>query len=172
MKHSFAEANEYIELRPFSSNDSELYRQLRNQEHNRRCFLSSGVITETAQQQWYEAYLKKANDYMFSIYTKKGLFLGGAALYDVHGQSAEFGRILIDKSVSPKGGVGYQVLLLLCKIAHEQLHLQSLHLEVFEDNLPAVKTYEKAGFQKKKWYSSSDGSRTIIYMERFLEVSL
>ena len=109
---------------------------------------------------------------MFSIYSQKGQFLGGAALYDITETSAEFGRILIDRSAAGKSGTGCQVLLLLCRLARETLGLSSLHLEVIQDNLPALKTYEKAGFHTKKSYPSSDGSRILNYMEKTLEESL
>ena len=109
---------------------------------------------------------------MFSIYNQKGQFLGGAALYDIAETSAEFGRIIIDKTAACKKGIGCQVLLLLCRFARDQFHLQSLHLEVFEDNLPAVKTYEKAGFQKQESYPSSDSNRNLVYMEKNLEAIL
>lgn len=172
MKHPFTCTDGDIELRPLSAKDSELYRQLRNQEHNRSCFLFSGTITKEGQQQWYENYLKKPNDYMFSIYNQKGQFLGGAALYDIAETSAEFGRILIDKTAAGKKGIGCQTLLLLCDFARKQLGLKALHLEVFKDNLPAVKTYEKVGFQVLKCYPHSDTGKMLYYMEKNLEVSL
>lgn len=172
MKHDYTCTDGNITLYPLSESDSELYRQLRNQEQNRNCFLFSGIITEEAQQQWYADYLEKPNDYMFSIYNQKGQFLGGAALYDIAETSAEFGRIIIDKTAARKKGIGCQVLLLLCALAKEQLHLNMLHLEVFEDNLPAYRTYEKAGFQPQKRYPSTDNRRILVYMEKNLEAIL
>ena len=170
MKHQFTCTDGDIELRPMSAADSELYRRLRNQEYNRSCFLFSGIISTEEQQQWYENYLKKPNDYMFSIYNQKGQFLGGAALYDITETSAEFGRIIIDKEAAGKNGIGCQVLLLLCDFSRQQLRLQNLHLEVFEDNLPAVKTYVKAGFQIQKSYPHSDSGRVLHYMEKTLDL--
>lgn len=155
-------------LCPLSPEDSEKYRRLRNHECNRRCFLFSGIITADAQRSWYGNYLKKDDDYMFSIYNQTGQFLGGAALYNIQADTAEFGRLLIDRTTAGKGGTGRRVLMLLCRLAKEQLRLSRLHLEVFEDNLPAKKTYEKSGFICKKRYLSPDGTRYLNYMEKIL----
>ena len=38
-----------------------------------------------------------------------------------------------------------------------------IYLEVFSDNIPALKTYLKVGFVEKKRYIKND--REIIYME-------
>ena len=168
MKHDFTCTDGDVILRPMSASDSELYRQLRNLDINRKCFIFSDPITEEGQQKWYRTYLEKPNDYMFSIYNQKGQFLGGAALYGVTETSAEFGRILIDKATAGKSVTGYQVLSILCQFAKDQLQLQTLHLEVFEDNQPAVKTYEKAGFQAKKSYPASNG-QILKYMEKNLK---
>lgn len=168
MKHTFTCSDKDVTLRPLSCEDSEKYRQLRNQEQNRRCFFYSDRITKNAQQKWYDNYLKKENDYMFSVYNHNGQFLGGAALYDMQTDHAEFGRLLIDRTAAGQGGTGYQVLMLLCQLAKEQFHLSYLHLELFEDNLPAKKTYEKAGFVCKKRYLSPDGARYLNYMEKIL----
>lgn len=105
---------------------------------------------------------------MFSVYNQQGQFLGGTALYDITEDTAEFGRLLIDKSVTEKRGIGYQALMLTCRLAKEQLGLIYLHLEVFENNLPAKKTYEKAGFLLKKRYLSPDGKQYLNYMEKIL----
>ena len=168
MDHTFTCTNGEIRLSPFSAGDSEKYRQLRNKEYNRNCFFFSGVITMEAQRNWYNNYLKKENDYMFSVYDQTGQFLGGAALYDMQKDTAEFGRLLIDRTAAGKSGIGYQVLMLLCRLAKEQFHLSYLHLELFEDNIPARKTYEKAGFVCKKRYLPPNGTRYLNYMEKIL----
>ena len=38
-----------------------------------------------------------------------------------------------------------------------------IYLEVFSDNIPALKTYLKAGFKEKERYLKDD--KEIIYME-------
>lgn len=168
MNHQYKIESTKITLLPMSQNDSELYRQLRNQEENRKCFLFSGIIEKDAQEIWYNNYLNREDDYMFSVYNKIGQFLGGAALYDITEHSAEFGRVLLDRTLSAHQGIGYEVLMLLCQFAKATLGLSMLHLEVFEDNLAARKTYEKAGFCCKTQYPTSNGSKILHYMEKQL----
>ncbi len=64
--------------------------------------------------------------------------------------------------------MGTLALLLLCDLAREQLGLIRLYLEVYEDNIPAVKTYEKAGFILKGRRPAKDGMRYINDMEKRL----
>lgn len=167
MKHTLTTADDVITLRPLSAEDSERYRLLRNQERNRVCFFYSEIITPEAQRRWYRQYLTAADDYMFSVYDKEERFLGGAALYHIEAGGAEFGRLLIDRDAGGKG-TGLRALLLLCGLAAQCFGLSLLHLEVYEDNLPARKTYEKAGFTVRKRYPSPDTGRYLLYMEKDL----
>lgn len=168
MKHTLTCHDGGIILRPLSPEDSERYRILRNQEHNRHWFFFSDIISREAQEVWYQSYLGKKDEYMFSIYNTDDIFLGGAALYHLIDKTAEFGRLIVDRPAAGQGGVGARSLLLLCDLAKNQLGLTRLHLEVYEDNLPAVKTYEKAGFVLKKCSPAPDGTRSIHYMEKIL----
>lgn len=168
IEHTFTCTDAALLLRPLTPADSERYRLLRNQDQNRRCFFYSDPISVKSQQEWYQNYLRRENDYMFAVCDADGTFLGGAALYDVTGDTAEFGRLIIDQAAAGRSGCGAQALLLLCRLARETLHLTSLHLEVYQDNLPARKTYEKAGFLTKRQYPAPDGMRDICYMEKLL----
>lgn len=167
MKHNFTCTDGNIILRPLSRSDSEQYRLLRNQENNRHCFIFSDPISSEAQKNWYENYLLEKGDYMFAIYSQDDHFLGGAALYHFSTNSAEFGRIVIDEKYAGKG-VGYRALSLLCQLAKEQMGLSMLHLEVFADNQPAKRLYEKAGFLLKRKYPSPKPSQELLYMEKLL----
>ncbi len=168
MEHTFTCRGHGLILCPFSAKDSECYRLLRNRENNRRWFFFSDPISREAQEDWYRSYLKKDDEYMFSIYTENGTFLGGAALYHIGEHAAEFGRLIVDRTAAGRGGVGTLALLLLCDLAREQLGLIRLYLEVYEDNIPAVKTYEKAGFILKGRRPAKDGMRYINDMEKRL----
>lgn len=167
MEHTLTAADSVIALRPLSAEDSERYRLLRNQDRNRVCFFYSEIITPEAQRKWYRQYLTATDDYMFSVYDKEERFLGGAALYHIEAGSAEFGRLLIDRDANGKG-TGLRVLSLLCGLAAQRFGLSLLHLEVYEDNLPARKTYEKAGFTVQKRYPFPGTDRCLLYMEKDL----
>lgn len=167
MEHTLTADDGVITLRPLSAGDSERYRLLRNQDRNRVCFFYSEIITPEAQHRWYRQYLATAQDYMFSVYDKDQRFLGGAALYHFESDSAEFGRLLIDRERAGKG-TGLRVLQLLCRLAAQHFGLSRLRLEVYEDNLPARKTYEKAEFTVQNRSPSPDSDRYLLYMEKNL----
>ena len=62
-------------------------------------------------------------------------------------------------------GIGFQITKCCCDIGFEKLGMNMIYLEVFSDNIPALKTYLKVGFIERKRYIKND--REIIYMEYF-----
>lgn len=60
-------------------------------------------------------------------------------------RSAEVGIMLGDKSIWNQG-FGTETMLLLIKHGFETLNLNRIQLHVYEDNIWAVRTYEKVGF--------------------------
>lgn len=166
MKHEFIiSKNGYI-LKPLELKDIEALRVLRNKDQNRTCFLYSEIISEEQQQKWYKGYLEKAGDYMFAIFkeNRPDDFLGALAIYNFNNEnnSAEFGRIVLDKTKLTGSGIGTLVTSEICNFSFKQFNLNEILLEVFEDNIAAVKTYEKVGFK----IVSSDilGNRTLLKM--------
>lgn len=149
MEHLIYHETQNLRITPLFSKESEYYRLLRNREDNRSFFLNSGFISQEQQESWYSKYIESP-DYMFSIYHKNvpAVFIGGAGIYNIDPskRDAEFGRIIIDRYIVGGRGYGLEALLAICEIAREQLGLESLFLEVLPDNVPAIKTYERAGF--------------------------
>lgn len=152
-------------LIPLSAEDSEKMRVLRNK--NRNCFVYSGEISEQAQAAWYQSYLERTDDYMFSvIYVPTGMWIGAVGLYDIAGGEAEFGRLLVDGTAVGKRGLGVPVTEAACRIGFESIGLQRIRLEVYADNMAAVKTYEKAGFSYFGGCKDKTG-RDMLCMEIF-----
>lgn len=81
MKHNFHTFYKRVLLQPMSVRDSELYRQLRNQNHIRIWFENSCIIEQDVQRIWYNKYLVTFGEYMFSIYDLLGQFIGGVSIY-------------------------------------------------------------------------------------------
>lgn len=164
MKHDFIEAYERVVLMPLSSADAEKMRVLRNKYS--RNFFNAAPIAQDAQQVWYQKYLNTPNDYMFSVYLKaEERWIGAVSIYDVNTvkKTAEFGRILIDRDATEERRLGLDTTLAACRFAFNQLGVEDIRLEVYANNIPAVRTYIKAGFLENSRLVDEE-NREIIYM--------
>ena len=138
--------NDSIYIRELLKDDIEFLRVLRNRSVNRKNFIYQKEISYESQQIWFNSYLKNFQDYMYSVVRKSDdSIIGFAAIYDINNNEAEFGRLIVDK---------------------DKFHLQKLKLEVFADNIPALKIYEQCGF--KEYDRTSLDNRILIKMELYL----
>ena len=73
-------------------------------------------------------------------------YLGTVSLknIDLDNRNAEF-AIAIRKAAQGKG-VGHKATILILKKAFNEIGLQRVYLNVFANNVPAIKLYEKCGF--------------------------
>ena len=149
-------------LCPLQREDIQRLRLLRNQ--NRWCFIYSEKISPEEQSRWFERYLQQEGDYVFSVFYRD-CWVGSVSLYNVSNGQAEFGRLLIDRQAVGRRGLGRMVTDQLCALGFASLGLSGIHLEVYEDNFPALRTYERAGFVRCGKTVDSTG-RILIQMER------
>ena len=156
--------NDSIYIRELHKDDIEFLRVLRNRSVNRKNFIYQKEISCESQQIWFNSYLKNFQDYMYSVVRKS--IIGFAAIYDINNNEAEFGRLIVDKDKYNQPGLGKFILKYLINIARDEFHLQKLKLEVFADNIPALKIYEQCGF--KEYDSASLDNRILIKMELYL----
>lgn len=160
MQHRFEKACRRVTLRPLEEKDIEYTRLLRNQYRN--CFVFSDEITEENQKMWYKSYLNQEGDYMFAVCVL-GQCVGTAAIYnvDMTVKCAEYGRLMIDKKRCQERGFGQDATQAACCIAFEQIGIETILLEVFEDNLSARKTYERCGFRYIESSGEENGRRLL-----------
>ncbi|MEK6845603.1 MAG: GNAT family protein [Nanoarchaeota archaeon] len=95
--------------------------------------------------------LSNGSEVVFTIVEKQsGKAIGLAGLYQINQQvrSAEFRILIGDKSFWGKG-IGTECTNILVDYAFRNLNLNKVWLGVNEENLGAVKSYEKAGFIKE-----------------------
>ena len=157
--------NDSINVRELLKEDIEFLRVLRNKDVNRKNFIYQKEISSEEQQLWFESYSKNTQDHMYSVVRNSDdSLIGFAAIYDINNNEAEFGRLIVDKDKYNQPGLGKFILKYLINVAKDKFHLQKLKLEVFADNIPALKIYEQCGFKE---YASLE-NRILIKMKLYL----
>jgi RimJ/RimL family protein N-acetyltransferase len=140
-----------LRLRLLTEADLPLTLQWRNQDHIRRWFIYSDIITPQQHWAWFELYHQRDDDFVFIIEEKQYLQrpVGQVSLYNIAWaeKRAEFGRLLIGDSEAQGQGLARRATQLLLTTAFNQLGLNDIYLEVFKDNASAVAIYRKCGFQ-------------------------
>lgn len=111
-------------------------------------YLPMSLASEEA---WYENMLKSPADehpMMIEVYLDEGwVALGDCDLHNIDWRcrSAEVGIIIGDKRYWNRG-FGTKAMQLLLRHGFETLNLNRICLEVYANNLGAIRSYEKAGF--------------------------
>lgn len=173
MEHSYSIKTDSVSLFPLKREDIQIVRNWRNSDNIRFCFVNSGIISAEQQEQWYVSYLNKAKDFTFSIFDNQlNKIIGMCALYNFSDDNltAEFGRFMIGDPDARGKGIGVEALNAALKISFDILKLEKVVLEVYSDNLPALKTYLKCGFRIVETYMSerAELTRMIISKEEFV----
>ena len=159
--------NDSINVRELLKEDIEFLRVLRNKDVNRKNFIYQKEISSEEQQLWFESYSKNTQDHMYSVVRNSDdSLIGFAALYNMKELEAEFGRLIVDKDKYNQPGLGKFILKYLINVARDKFHLQKLKLEVFADNIPALKIYEQCGFIE--YDRASLDNRILIKMKLYL----
>ena len=158
MKHNYTNTCNDLKLVPLAEEHIEDMRILRNE--NRFCFIYSNIISADEQKNWFNSYLNKENDYVFSVFVSD-VWVGVSSIYNVANGSAEFGRLMIDKSKVKKDRLGLATTLCTCDLAFKQLNLKKITLQVYKENIPAYKTYLNAGFITTATEKDSNGQELV-----------
>lgn len=149
-RHIEPVASGRIRLRLLEEGDLAMTLAWRNQDHLRRWFLFTGVITSEQHAAWFAAYQDRDDDFMFVIEETQSLRrpVGQVALYhlDRVAGRAEFGRLLIGDAAAAGRGLAREATALLVGDALGAWGLREIYLEVKNDNAPAIAIYEKCGF--------------------------
>ena len=136
-------------LRSFERQDLTKYKNFLN-DHRVTKYLEMGdkpTTEKSLEDTFNEANFSK-NDIVFSVEVKNGnIFIGTTGLYLINwvARRAQF-RILLGDVKSYGKGLGTQATKLVVEYGFNRLNLESIYLGVNEENIAAIKTYEKAGF--------------------------
>lgn len=122
----------------------------RNQDHIRKWFFNSAVITPEQHRGWWERYLQKDDDFVFVIEETETLNrpVGQVALYNIDwaAGTAEYGRLMIGAPEARGLGLARLATTRLVDEAFGGLHLKEVHLEVVPANEAAMAVYRACGF--------------------------
>jgi RimJ/RimL family protein N-acetyltransferase len=139
-----------VRLRLLEEADLPMTREWRNQDHIRRWFFHSDVISPEQHLAWYAQYKQKDDDFVFVIEETEALKspVGQIALYGIDRQrrSAELGRLLIGVPEAASKGLARLAVSRLVDEAFGEWGLSEVHLEVMSNNAAALAVYRACGF--------------------------
>lgn len=148
MQHCIEMQIENVIIRPLFLEEIESLRVWRNNPENTKYLKQIPYITPEMQQNWYENDLLDQDCMTFAIVetSKLNRIVGSLAIYDFKQDQAEVGKILVGDPEAHGISVGTNAFKAAVKVAFDVLEKEKVVLHVFSDNIPAVKSYKKAGF--------------------------
>lgn len=157
-----------IELRKLSLYDTAKIVKWRNSTEVKKNLYSQEDITEEQHINYYHKYVESGRIVQFIIVVD-GIDCGTAFLKNIDNQKkeAEFGIFIGEPEYRGKG-ISTIVTQRLVKFGFNVLALRRIYLTVFEENIPAIKGYLRAGFAKvrliEKGYCRNDVFYNIVEM--------
>ncbi|MFA5908703.1 MAG: GNAT family N-acetyltransferase [Vicinamibacterales bacterium] len=157
-----------VRLRLLEEADLAMTLAWRNQDHIRKWFFDSDVITPEQHRAWWERYRTRDDDFVFMIEETDTLRrpVGQVALYNIDWSAGrgEFGRLMIGDADAKGVGLARSATSRLVDEALGSWGLSEVYLEVFEANAAALRVYADCGFQET---ARRDG--TIAMRRRLIE---
>ena len=112
------------------------------------------VVTEEIERDWAKRVIADPTRANFAICTVDGRYIGNIYLVNIHGKTGELGIFIGDKGCR---GHGYGALAVeaLKILVQQERGVSTIMIDVAEDNVAALKTYEKCGAVR------TDGRRVL-----------
>lgn len=142
-----------IELRPITLADTVNIVRWRNQPEVYGNLYTRELITEDQHVNYYHKYVESGLVRQFIIVADidgKSVDIGTVFLKNIDhvSRKAEYGLFIGELWARGKGFANLIAKLTL-DFAFNELDLNRVYLTVFSDNIPAIKSYEKAGFKRE-----------------------
>lgn len=141
-----------IRLRLLKESDLPMTLAWRNQDHIRKWFVNSDVITQEQHQNWFARYRESDNDFLFIIEEVGTLRkpIGQTSLYHLNWETGkgEYGRLLIGEKAALHKGLAKQATKLLLHYAFSELGMKEIELIVVSRNIAAISLYQSCGFKE------------------------
>ena len=156
MKLPYSANSFNIGVRPLEEKDIESLRIWRSDPSNSFFLKTIGDVTTQMQLNWYRNSLLEEDSYIFAVDNTEAVdngetrteFVGSLAIYDVNGDIAEIGKMLIDQKSRGKK-IGFTAMNLALHIGFQKLEIHRFLLEVHEDNIAAKTNYLRNGFERR-----------------------
>lgn len=142
---------ERIRLRAPERDDLPMFVSWLNDPEVRAGLATYLPISMAQEEQWFESVLKRPMESQPLVIEVKELDtwvpIGNIGVFDINsvGHSAELGIVIGNKAYWNKGYCTEAITLML-KHCFETLNLNRVSLQVYENNLGAIRCYEKVGF--------------------------
>jgi len=142
-----------ITLRPLTLADTFNIVRWRNQPEVYKNLYTQSLITEEQHVGYFHKYVETGLVHQYIIVAEidgKPKDIGTVFLKGIDrvSRKAEYGLFIGELQARGKGYAS-AVASATLKIAFNELDLNRVYLTVFADNLPAIKSYERAGFKKE-----------------------
>ncbi len=166
----YLEKGPRLSLRLMEERDFPLIVKWRNMDRIRNNFIYRETFTMEGQRKWQETMIDTGKVVQFMICEEGRSFRPVGCVYfrdiDMEDKSAEYG-IFIGEDDALGKGYGDETADLAVKYARDEMKLTRLILRVFKRNIPAIKSYEHAGFVKTEdvyAVECSDGQKDDMIM--------
>ncbi len=143
---------EKVRLRPVEERDLPLFvRWLNDPDVRYWLAISEGPeLTMESEREWYEEMRADAEGVVWSIETVEGQPIGSLDLRDIDETNRRAGLgIVIGEKDHWSEGHGTDAIRRVLRYAFEELELRLVELHTDEDNLRAIRCYEKCGFVRE-----------------------
>lgn len=165
---------ERVRLRLLEAEDLDMTLAWRNRDEVRRWFKHSDVISPEAHRAWFESLQQTDDALMFVVEdAATNAAVGQVSIYGIDREvgEAEVGRFIAAPGASGKGLIR-EAIAALVAFAFGELGLQRVFLEVYADNVRAIRLYESLGFEHiaPDRPTQCDAARGVVFMQRLRPV--
>jgi len=153
IREKYRDENIGIYLRLMTYEDTENIIKWRNSDSVRRNFIYQGLFTKESHENWIHTMVETGKVVqMIIMESKTDTPVGSVYVRDIDHthHKAEYGIFIGDESARGKG-YGTAAAKLMIQYCFEELRLHKLMLRVYAENPQAIRSYEKAGFEKEAY---------------------
>jgi len=142
-----------VRLRPIERDDLPRYVRWFADPEVRRHLEVAVPFSLAQEERWYEdlqEQIARQETMVWAIETGDGVHIGSVGLHNIHWQdrSAELGILIGEKTYWDRG-YGADAVRTLLRLGFEEMNLHRIYLRVDDDNLRAIRCYEKCEFKEE-----------------------